>query len=59
MIKDQKTTYLYLPKNDELAIGMQLLLLLDQENVTDVVVTGSCEMKEFELLMLNHGKDKR
>ena len=39
----------------------KVLLQQNHENVTvnvDVVVTGSWEMKESELLMLNHGKDK-
>ena len=39
----------------------KVLLQQDHENVivnADVVVTGSWEMKESELLMLNHGKDK-
>ena len=40
----------------------KVLLQQDHANVTmnvDVAVTGSWEMKESELLMLNHGKDKR
>ena len=40
-----------------------MLLLLDQENVTGAVaataVTGSWNVKEFELLLLNHGKCRR
>lgn len=38
----------------------KVLLQYDHENLTvnaDVAITGSCEMKESELLMLNHGKD--
>ena len=39
----------------------KVLLQQDHANVTvnvDAAVTGTWEMKESELLMLNHGKDK-
>ena len=67
MIKDQKRTYLHLPNNDDEqynrnmagARAWKMLLLQDHENgIANVVfvVTGSWEVKESELLLLNHEK---
>jgi hypothetical protein len=66
MIKDQKGTYLHLHNDDEQcnsnmagAGAWKMSLLQDYENGSTngvVAVNGSWEVKEYEMLLLNHEK---
>ena len=59
MIKEQKTTYLHLPKKQmNYKIEMQLLRLLDQENVTSVVAAIVVTIGDHENVTVTVGRWK-